>query len=117
MRECKSGFSSTPPSSNEGSREMANDDMEEMVANRRSQAAFSNMMVSSFKKSDKGGVGRLQEQAIGVIPVRVDMPTVGKLFRFEQNLVSEVPVPLSVDYKLVGEKWCSRRSVNSCSLL
>lgn len=53
----------------------------------------------------------------GVMPVQVEVPTVGTCFRFEQNLVTQAPAPLVVDFKRKSQGCCSQRRVSSCTIL
>jgi len=63
-----------------------------------------------YSKKSFGGVGTK-----GVIPVKVEMPITGKHFMFEQLLVSEKNVVLSVEYKRESKGMFHRkRSTKSC---
>jgi len=53
-------------------------------------------------------------KALGVLPVKIDIPTSGTLYFFEQLLVSEgSPLSISVDFRRVGK----RRGRTCCTIL
>jgi len=56
-------------------------------------------------------------KGMGVLPVKVDVPTNGTEFKFEQLLVSSAALRLTVDYRRLRQGCCQRRRLDACSIL
>jgi len=73
-----------------------------------------NIEAFAEKSSDYG-----RPKAAAVLPVQIDIPTQGKLFHFEQLLVStDSKLKIFVDYKEQAAKGCcKRRRIGGCIIL
>jgi len=64
---------------------------------------------------DKAWYPSNKYQQRGIRPVQVEMPTTGEEHRFEELLVTEKTIKISVEYKKQAEKGCcNRRNVDGC---
>jgi len=74
----------------------------------------SNMWRKNDEEQEYQQMGGFGGKVRGVLPVQVEMPTVGKQFYFEQLLVSERDLTLKVCYKREDKGCYNKRSANKC---
>jgi len=85
------------------------------------QPPQSQMMMSNVSYEDQymGESYRVRKNVACVLPVQIDIPTQGKLFMFEQLLVSiESKLQLQVEYREQNIKGCcKRRRLGGCLIM
>jgi len=88
------------------------DDEDEQIVQTRWEKTKDTKMDMSIKAKSYGHGGNALHR--GVLPVKVEMPTIGTQFYFEQLLVAQKHIELSTEYKKQKKSYGSHRKLHGC---